>query len=238
MHGMLKDTRELSYSVRRLAVTVLSLAALGGAIVKPAQADDSGTLQSGVYTLRTDPNSQLDSRKVYLAVDQGEVSGYFDNPYTQPARNVPDLDPTCRFLLHGSVSDGTHIVLQSSYPEKESGKSESGGTLTLTKNDRGWEVTVNGDLPNCEVATVSDGETLTLSKVQPDWRGFGYVAVAKAPLYTSASERAKSAAYLVRYDPVAVLRQSGQPGWLYAEYLNARKGVLKRWMKSSDVQEK
>jgi hypothetical protein len=45
------------------------------------------------------PGTTLDGRKVYLAVDQGRVSGYFDNPFTTPAENDPDRDPTCRFLL-------------------------------------------------------------------------------------------------------------------------------------------
>ncbi|GJH38545.1 hypothetical protein CBA19CS91_37330 [Paraburkholderia hospita] len=68
-----------------------------------ANADE---LHSGMYELSTVPGNQLDYRKVYLVVEKHDVQGFFDNPFTAPAANNPDRDPTCRFLLKSS--DNVH----------------------------------------------------------------------------------------------------------------------------------
>lgn len=220
---------------RLVDLAYLVIAMTGCGSTSFAQSANSDAIQSGVYALRSVADGRLDSRKVYIAVDHDQVSGYFDYPFTQPASNVPDLDPSCRFLLRGKLGNGPRIILHAFYPDKQSGTVQSSGTLTLSKQDGAWAVTVDGDFPDCEVATVDNGDTVTLSEPRPNWRGFGYVVTSKAALYNSPSDAAKSSAYLIRYDPVALLREPAKRDWVYIDYFNARRGTLNRWMKSSDI---
>ena len=85
--------------------------------------------------------------------------------------------------MRGKLDNGARIVMHAFYPDKQSGTMQSSGTFTLSKQEGAWAVTVDGDFPDCEVATVDNGDTVTLSEPRLNWRGFGYVVTSKAALY-------------------------------------------------------
>jgi hypothetical protein len=143
----------------------------------------AGDAQSGVYALSSAPGTQLDFRKVYLAWDNDRVSGFFDNPFTRPAINDPNDDPTCRFFLSGEVTPRGDIRLDTWYPDSQSGNIETGAPIVLKRKQGAWEATVTGDLPNCDASTVSTGDLLTLKSSNP-WRSFAFVNKPKTYLYS------------------------------------------------------
>ncbi|WP_109483370.1 hypothetical protein [Paraburkholderia sp. C35] len=192
--------------------------------VNCASADE---LRSGVYELRTVPGTQLDYRKVYLAVEKGEVQGFFDNPFTTPAANNPDRDPTCRFLLKSSDAKGETITFATWFD------GEKGGTISLAPgNQQSWSVKVNGDLPNCEVPTIESGDSLTF-KTERNWIGFATIASKRAPLFSASQDAARTKGYLVKDDVVAVLARSGD--WVQVDYF-ARGNDVVRWVRRGDLQ--
>ncbi|CAG9197310.1 conserved exported hypothetical protein [Burkholderia vietnamiensis] len=185
-------------------------------------------LRAGVYELRTVPGTQLDYRKVYVAVDNGAVAGYFDNPFTAPAVNNPDRDPTCRFLLKGRGEKSGAIGLATYFA------GERGGRISISPGNRGvWNVRVDGDLPNCEVPTIESGDFLTF-KSSRNWIDFATVASKRAPLYATAQESSRSKAYVVSGDVVAVLARQGN--WVQIDYF-ARGSDVIRWVKRSDLRD-
>jgi len=189
-----------------------------------ANADE---LHSGVYELRTVPGTQLDYRKVYLVVEKGEVQGFFDNPFTAPAANNPDRDPTCRFLLKSSDTKGNTITFSTYFAD------EKGGKISLSPgSQQSWAVKVDGDLPNCEVPTIESGDSLTF-KSERNWIGFAMIASKRAPLFSASQDSARTKGYLVKNDVVAVLARIGD--WVQVDYF-ARGNDLVRWVKRSDLQ--
>ncbi|WP_198390133.1 hypothetical protein [Burkholderia ubonensis] len=194
-------------------------------VVGCAGADE---LRAGVYELRSVPGTQLDYRKVYVAVDKGAVTGYFDNPFTAPAVNNPDRDPTCRFLLKGEAEKGGAVGLATYFA------GERGGRISVSLGDRGvWNVRVDGDLPNCEVPTIESGDFLTF-KASRNWIGFATVASKRAPLSMAAQDSARSKAYVVNGDVVAVLVRQGDR--VQIDYF-ARGSDVVRWIKRSDLRD-
>lgn len=185
-------------------------------------------VRAGVYELRSVPGTQLDYRKVYVAVDNGAVAGYFDNPFTAPAVNNPDRDPTCRFLLKGRGEKSGAIGLATYFA------GERGGRISISPGNRGvWNVRVDGDLPNCEVPTIESGDFLTF-KSSRNWIDFATVASKRAPLYATAQESSRSKAYVVSGDVVAVLARQGN--WVQIDYF-ARGSDVIRWVKRSDLRD-
>ncbi|HDR9202010.1 TPA: hypothetical protein QDB48_003341 [Burkholderia vietnamiensis] len=178
--------------------------------------------------MRSVPGTQLDYRKVYVAVDNGAVAGYFDNPFTAPAVNNPDRDPTCRFLLKGRGEKSGAIGLATYFA------GERGGRISISPGNRGvWNVRVDGDLPNCEVPTIESGDFLTF-KSSRNWIDFATVASKRAPLYATAQESSRSKAYVVSGDVVAVLARQGN--WVQIDYF-ARGSDVIRWVKRSDLRD-
>ncbi|OXJ26565.1 hypothetical protein CFB46_07030 [Burkholderia sp. HI2761] len=185
-------------------------------------------LRAGVYELRSVPGTQLDYRKVYVAVDNGAVAGYFDNPFTAPAVNNPDRDPTCRFLLKGGAEKSGAVGLTTYFA------GERGGRISVSPGNRGvWNVRVDGDLPNCEVPTIESGDILTF-KSSRNWIGFATVASKRAPLYATARDSSRSKAYVVSGDVVAVLARQGD--WVQIDYF-ARGSDVIRWVKRGDLRD-
>ncbi|MBN3761030.1 hypothetical protein [Burkholderia sp. Ac-20365] len=183
-------------------------------------------LRAGIYALRTVPGADLDHRKVYVAVNGTEISGFFDNPFTTPAANNPDRDPTCRFLLKGSSAAGGVVEFTTFFG------AERGASIAVTSRGRGaWSVHVDGDLPNCEVSTVESGDSMTFDS-ERHWLGFARIASAKAPLFNEPQADARSKAYLVRNDVVAILERHA--GWAKIDYFQ-RGGNLVRWVNASDL---
>ncbi|MEM5446684.1 MULTISPECIES: hypothetical protein [Paraburkholderia] len=188
--------------------------------------------QSGAYTLRTVAGTQLDYRKLFLSFDGDRVSGFFDNPFTQPASNDPDANPTCRFFLTGKLSSAGEVKLDTWYPTERGKADETGASVALKKRSDGtWIATLSGALPNCDVPTIATGDFLKLDTPQP-WRVINYVAVPKSILYSAPADSSRTKAYLVRLDPVAVLET--RSSWSRIDYLG-KGGGLVRWVKSSDL---
>ncbi|MGF6596744.1 hypothetical protein P3T23_001455 [Paraburkholderia sp. GAS448] len=196
-----------------------------------AIADDA---RSGIYTLRSVPGTQLDFRKVYLALDGIKASGFFDNPFTRPTANDPDADPTCRFFLSGEVTPQGEIRLDTWYPDRQSGKIETGAPIILKKKGEAWVATVSGDLPNCDAPTIDTGDFLTLKSSRP-WRNFAFVNKSKTFLYSAPDDAERTKGYLVRFDAVAVLESDHE--WLHVDYFRNDADVV-RWVKGLDLTER
>lgn len=200
------------------------IAALALSIGAAAQADE---LRSGVYALRSVPGTQLDYRKLYLAVDNGNVTGFFDNPFTAPAANNPDRDPTCRFLLKSTSVTPNQVDFATQF------SGDRGQPISVSSSAKGvWSVHVRGDLPNCDVPTISTGDSLTISAAR-DWIGFAAVASRRTRLYLRPDDSSVTKAYLVKDDVVAVLARKDE--WVQVDYF-ARGTDLIRWIKRSDLQ--
>ncbi len=211
--------------MKRFWMGWVAAATLMAAAGPAASADE---LRAGIYDLRTVPGTTLDYRKVYIAVDQGRVSGFFDNPFTTPAQNDPDRDPTCRFLLEPASVQGRSISFATAFA------GEQGDKLQLTSNGQGdWKAQVGGTLPNCEIPTIETNDYLHLNTEKP-WIGFASVAAKRASLYTAANEGARGKAYLVKNDVVAVLERVGP--WARVDYFSRGTDLI-RWMKQSDLRD-
>jgi hypothetical protein len=191
----------------------------------------AGEINSGNYALRTLPGSQLDFRRVYIADNDGKVSGFFDNPFTRPATSVPDENPTCRFFFNGSTLGDGIIRLDTWYPDEQTGRIETGTSIVLREKSGEWVATVASDLPNCDAPTIETGDFLTLDKPEP-WKSIGYINKAKTFLYSEPSEGSRTKAYLVQSDPVALLLSNGE--WLHIKYIGHGSN-LSRWLKRSDL---
>lgn len=187
--------------------------------------------QSGIYTLRSVPGTQLDFRKVYLASDGIKASGFFDNPFTRPAAGDPDADPTCRFFLSGEVTPQGDIRLDTWYPDRQSGKIETGEPIILKRKGRVWVAMVSGDLPNCDVPTIETGDSLMLTASKP-WRSFAFVNKPKTFLYSEPDNVKRTKSYLLRFDVVALLGSHRE--WLKVDYFRNDADIA-RWVKSADL---
>lgn len=188
-------------------------------------------ISSGIYKLRTQPESQLDFRRVYIADDNGKISGFFDNPLTRPAENDLEGNLTCRFFLSGSTVDDGSIRLETWYPGELMSQFQTGASIVLREKSGAWVATVTGDLPNCDAPTVETGDVLTLDQPK-SWKNIGYINKSISPLYSKPSEGSRTKAYLVRHDPVALLE--GNTEWLHIIYIGHGSN-LSRWLKRSDV---
>lgn len=187
---------------------------------------------SGVYALRSVAGTQLDYRKVFLSFDGDQVSGFFDNPFTQPASNDSDANPTCRFFLTGRLSSAGEVKLDTWYPSQPGKPDETGAPIVLKRGDDGkWTVGLSGSLPNCDVPTIETGDFLKLEAPRP-WRSINYVTVVKSVLYAAPTDSSKTRAYLVRFDPVGML--DTHSNWSKIDYFG-KDGDLVRWVKSSDL---
>lgn len=213
--------RREKWANAKIGVTVLMAGCL--LIARAAGAEE---LRSGVYALRTVPGADLDHRKVYIAVDKGQVTGYFDNPFTTPAENNPDRDPTCRFLFKGASAPDGKLQVTTFFAGK------LGASLALSPGNVGvWSVHVDGDLPNCEVPTLESGDSLTLESTR-NWIGFASIASARATLFVGPADGARTKAYLVRDDVVAVLQKEDK--WVQVDYFQRGKDVV-RWVSTRDL---
>jgi hypothetical protein len=187
---------------------------------------------SGVYALRSVAGTQLDYRKIFLSFDGGQVSGYFDNPFTQPVSNDSDANPTCRFFLTGKLSSANEMKLDTWYPSQSGKLDEGGAPIVLKRGDDGkWTVGFSGALPNCDVPTIATGDFLKLEAPRA-WRSISYITVPRSILYSAPADDRKTRAYLVRFDPVSVL--DTHSNWSKIDYFG-KGGDLLRWVKSSDL---
>jgi hypothetical protein len=194
----------------------------------------SGEISSGSYTLRTLPGSQLDFRRVYMAEDDGKIFGFFDNPFTRPAKNDPDENLTCRFFFSGSALGDGSIRLDTWYPDEQTGHIETGAPIVLRERSGAWVATVTGALPNCDAPTIETDDFLTLDRPEP-WKSIGFINKARSFLYSEPNEGSRTKAYLVRSDPAALLQ--GNIGWLHITYIGHGSN-LSRWLKRSDFTQK
>jgi hypothetical protein len=191
----------------------------------------AGGISSGNYALRTLLGSQLDFRRVYMAEDDGKISGFFDNPFTRPANNDLGENLTCRFFFSGSTRGDGSIRLDTWYPDEQTGHIETGSPIVLREKSGAWMATVTGDLPNCDAPTIETGDFLTLDKPEP-WKSIGYINKSRSLLYSGPNEGSRTKGYLVRSDPVALLQ--GNSEWLHITYIGHGSN-LSRWLKRPDL---
>ncbi len=145
---------------------------------------------------------------------------------TTPAANAPDRDPTCRFLLKGTAG-ARGVDFSTAFG------GDHGDSITIAPAAQGhWVVTAVGDrLPNCDVPTISTGDTLAFGEPR-DWLDFTQVAVRRARLYSAPQAQAATRAYLVKGDVAAVLARSGD--WVEIDYF-ARGATRVRWVRRADL---
>nr|WP_199043489.1 hypothetical protein [Dyella sp. ASV24] len=188
---------------------------------------------SGVYDIqpRNDHSVELPHRKLYLAFEGDDVTGYYDNAYPQPAD--ADVDDTCRFFLSGKQTAPATVTLSADYP----GDGVASDIVLSKRPDGAWLVTVKGThadasrLPNCSVPSLISGDVVKLASARP-WRIVGRASKPTVPLYSEPSTDKKTKGYLVDLDPVAI--QTIQGEWTQIDYL-AKDHELVRWVKSTDV---
>ena len=109
---------------------------------------------------------------------------------------------------------------------------QRGATIDVKTRRQGtWAVQVDGDLSNCEVPTVDSGDWLTF-EAERHWIGFARIASARAPLFNAPRGDARSKAYLVRDDVVAMLEQNAS--WVKIDYFQLG-GDFVRWMDEGDL---
>jgi integrase len=186
---------------------------------------------SGEYLIRSVSGTSLDFRKIYLIFGNSGVQGFFDNPFTRPASNGHDFDPTCRFFLTGKVIDENELKLETWFPEKETEHIFRGSAIALKKMGSGWVVSIDGALPNCEVATIDNGDEIVFSSPRK-WVGFSYVNKVRANLYAKPEVKSRIRSYLVEFDAVAVMETGAE--WSKIDYfLNGRD--LIKWIPTSDL---
>jgi len=185
---------------------------------------------SGIYAISSTPDAKLDYRKIYLTTNGMSVNGFFDNPYTRPAVDHPDDDPTCHFFVSGEFHVD-EIKLDTWFPDKETGKLDSGSPIFLKKKEDKWIVSLGDDLPNCDIPTIDSGDSVSFATAKP-WVGFAYINTSKAELYAEPNDANRTKGYLIHYDVVAVIKREGD--WSSIEYLeNGSKSV--RWIKNKDI---
>lgn len=219
-------SRALAFAIAFVS-TALPLASL--AATTPATPNDA----SGIYDIqpRDDQGVPLPHRKLFLAFEGDDVTGYYDNPYPQP--EDADVDDTCRFFLSGKQTEKATVTLSADYP----GDGVASDIVLTKRSDGAWLVTVKGTrtdasrLPNCSVPSLVSRDVVKLVSTRP-WRIVGRASQPTVPLYSEPSIDKKTKGYLVDRDPVAI--QTIQGEWTQIDYL-AKDHELVRWVKSTDV---
>lgn len=210
--------------MKRIGLAMVAVLAVTSSIHTTVSADE---LRSGVYALRSIPGAQLDYRTLYLVVNNGNITGFFDNPSTAPAANNPDRDPTCRFLLRSTSVTRNEVDFATQF------SGDRGEPISVAASAKGvWSVRVNGDLPNCDVPTISTGDSLTFSAAR-SWIGFASITSRRARLYSKPEDSAITKAYLVKDDVAAVLVRNGD--WVQIDYFASGTDLV-RWIKRADLQ--
>lgn len=110
---------------------------------------------------------------------------------------------------------------------------DRGEPISVAASAKGvWSVRVNGDLPNCDVPTISTGDSLTFSAAR-SWIGFASITSRRARLYSKPEDSAITKAYLVKDDVAAVLVRNGD--WVQIDYFASGTDLV-RWIKRADLQ--
>ncbi|WP_179400564.1 hypothetical protein [Burkholderia guangdongensis] len=209
----------------------------------PSPAHAEGTqLISGIYELSprtSDDGVALPGRKLFLAVTDTSITGYYDNP--SPGPKKAGVDDTCRFFLQGNTDDKLSPNRIELFPETWDTKNTSHppGTIVLEKRKDGtWRVTpeyhdvvYTGPLEHCPRPSIVRGDILRLVSARP-WSIIGSLMNAKVALYSEPADDKMTKAYLIEHDPVAI--QARRMGWMQIDYIGKDHELI-RWMKNTAV---
>ncbi|MBL8311581.1 MAG: hypothetical protein JNL19_14255 [Burkholderiales bacterium] len=151
--------------------------------------------------------------------DQGRVTGYFVT-----------LDQTCRVYFHG-LPKGE--IYQIAVTNAADANFASYGELWLTYDGDTPIVQLNVAMPpGCKNAAPDLAKLKYRLQYKADWQGIRLVSAKRAYFHSEAHESTKQRAYVVKWDAVAVLRET--PAFARAQYLDDKVATT-GWLRQEDV---
>ncbi|MBP6529124.1 MAG: hypothetical protein KA260_03315 [Burkholderiales bacterium] len=195
----------------RTICATLSLSALALAeFPSPAWAGASN-LKSGAY------GAEL--KLAVAPLDKGRVTGYFVT-----------LDKTCRLYFHG-LPKGE--IFQIAVANAADANFASYGELLLTYDGDTPIVQLNvATLPGCKNAAPDLAKLKYRLQYKADWQSIRLINAKRAYFHSDARDSTKQRAYVVRWDAVAVLRET--PAFARAQYLDDKVATT-GWLRQEDV---
>jgi hypothetical protein len=172
-----------------------------------------------------------DTMVIGVNKEKGEVTGFFsESTGWDQQTKAPSF--SCIFYIYGKLQGDAYQVTTwyPSHNDYIKGKLK----FVLVEGRREIDLKLDEEHGGCwnvrHFAKDADPMTLTLEK-RGDWISVKVVSAKKAFFYKGPNEQMKGRAYLVRHDPVRVLK--AQAGWVEAEYGDDK--VTRGWIKESDL---
>ena len=172
-----------------------------------------------------------DSMLIGVDKEKGELTGFFEDATGWDEQTkAPRF--SCVFYVYGKLQGDTYQVTTWYPGEKEYIKGEL--KFVLREGRREVYMKLEEEHGGCwNVQQFADkGSPATLSLTERgNWIDVRVVSADKAFFHSGPNAQMKGRAYVVKNDPLRVLKI--QPGWIEAEY--AGKKVARGWIKESDL---
>lgn len=164
----------------------------------------------------------------------GILTGYFSQGTGDDGSGNPRF--TCTFVMRGSSEDGGRyevVTWHPAFPDEvitgEVMLSESGGRISIT-------LRLHGEHGGCwNVAPLlkeDEGVEFELTR-QGEWESLRMISATRAYFYSSADARRRGRSYIVKNDPIRVIRSSGN--WVEAMYVGTGGKVSRGWLQAKDL---
>jgi len=171
----------------------------------------ASSLKSGAY------GAEL--KLAVAPLDQGRVTGYFAT-----------LDKTCRVYFHG-LPKGE--IYQIAVAHAADASFASYGELLITYDGDTPIVQLNVAMPpGCGTAAPDLAKRRYRLQNSTDWQGIRLVSAKRAHFHSEAHESTRKRAYVVKWDAVAVLRET--PAFARVQYLDDKVATT-GWLRQEDV---
>jgi hypothetical protein len=172
-----------------------------------------------------------DSLLVGIDKDKGELTGFFEDA-TGWDEQTKSPRFSCAFYIYGKLQ-GDKYQVTTWYPgDNEYIKGEL--RFVLKEGRREIDMRLESEHGGCWNVHpfAKNASPVTLGLIEHgDWIGVKLVSANKAFFHKGPTPQMKGRAYLVKYDPVRVIKV--QVGWVEAEY--GAKKVVRGWIKESDL---
>ena len=152
-------------------------------------------------------------------LDQGRVTGYFET-----------LDKTCRVYFHG-LPKGE--IYQIAVANAADANFASYGELMITYDGDTPIVQLNVAVPpGCKNAAPELAKRKYQLQYKADWQSIRLISAKRAHFHREAHDSTKQRAYVVKWDAVAVLRET--PAFARVQYLDDKVATT-GWLRQEDV---
>lgn len=189
----------------------LGLCSLAFAIAPPSVSAGASNLKSGAY------GAEL--KLAVAPLDQGRVTGYFVT-----------LDKTCRLYFHGLPKGEIYQVAVANTADANFA---SYGELLITYDGDTPIVQLKVAMPpGCKASAPDLAKAKYRLQYKADWQGIRLVSAKRAHFHSDAHESTKQRAYVVKWDAVAVLRET--PAFARVQYLDDKVATT-GWLRQEDV---